>query len=84
MSETQNTTTTTDLSAFEVVEICKQMGLRQTSQGLSKFSRWEIAGYEIIGNDYTGDYTIEIDGDVLVEGNGGIVDALRDFLTAEA
>ena len=83
MSETHDTTTTTDLSAFEVVEICKQMGLRQTGHALERMV-WEIAGYQIVGNNVTGDYTIEIDGDVLVEGNGGIVDALRDFLTAEA
>lgn len=82
MSNGNTTTTTAPLTDSEVVKIAREMGLRQTSQGLSQFSRWEIVGYEIIANDYTGDYTIEIDGDVLHSGNGNIVDALRDFITA--
>lgn len=83
MSETNTTTTTTDLSAFEIVKICKDMGLRQTVHS-GAVMVWEIAGYEIHGDNTTGDYTIQIDGHVLIEGNGGIVDALRDFLTAES
>ena len=76
-----NTTTTNTLSGFEVVKIAREMGLRQISHSQTT-PVWEIAGYTITGDNVTGDYTIAIDGHELHAGNGNIVDALRDFITA--
>ena len=76
-----NTHTTTALSAFEIVEIAKSMGLRNTGQ-IGNSAVWEIAGYTIVGNHTTGDYTISIDGHIQTAGTGNIVDALRAFIEA--
>jgi len=82
MSNGNTTTTTAPLTDFEVVKIAREMGLRNVGfLGLTS-AVWEIVGYTIVEFFTTGDYTISIDGHIQTAGNGNIVDALRDFITA--
>ena len=81
MSKTHTTTTDT-LTDYEIVQIAKSMGLRQTGYFALRTTTWEIAGYTIVERHEYGSYSISIDGHHQTAGTGNIVDALRAFIGA--
>jgi hypothetical protein len=73
----------TTLTYDQVCEIANEMGIKDEGIIGGRWY-WSIQGYEIVTRSMTRTYQIKMDGDVLVEGKGDIIDALRDFITAES
>jgi len=73
----------TALTNAEVLTIAEDMGIKYERKD-RRWEYWSIQGYEIVRNYQTGEYVIFFQNNKVLDGRGGMIDALRNFITAES